>query len=89
MQTANMVRFRVMAFNATFKNILVISCRLDLLVEETRVPGENHPICRNMWRWYIDEDDYSVVMIGQFCDDMLWFVTVMLVVVINERLTVK
>jgi len=56
-----------MAFNATFKNILVISCRLDLLVEETRVPGENHTICRNMWRWYIDKDDYSVVMIGQLC----------------------
>jgi hypothetical protein len=42
MQPANMVRVRVMASNATFKNILVISWRLDLLVEETRVPGENH-----------------------------------------------
>jgi hypothetical protein len=28
-------------------------------------------------------------MIGQLCDHMLWFVAVRLVVVINERLTVK
>ena len=31
-----------MVFNATFNNILVISCRSVLLVEETRVPEENH-----------------------------------------------
>jgi hypothetical protein len=30
-----------MMFNATFNNILVISWRSVLLVEETRVPGEN------------------------------------------------
>jgi len=29
-------------FNATFNNILVISWRSVLLVEETRVPEENH-----------------------------------------------
>jgi hypothetical protein len=32
----------VMVFNATFYNISVISWQSDLLVEETRVPGENH-----------------------------------------------
>jgi hypothetical protein len=32
-------RVRVMVFNATFKNISVISCRNVFLVEET---GENH-----------------------------------------------
>jgi len=32
-----------MVFNATFNNISVTSCRSVLLVEETRVPGENHP----------------------------------------------
>jgi len=32
-----------MVFNATFNNILVISWRPVLLVEETGVPGENHP----------------------------------------------
>jgi hypothetical protein len=37
------VRVWVMVFNATFNNISVISWRLVLLVEETRVPGENHP----------------------------------------------
>ena len=31
-----------MAFNATINNILVISWRLALLVEETGVSGENH-----------------------------------------------
>ena len=31
-----------MVFNATFKNISVLSWRLDLLVKETGVPGENH-----------------------------------------------
>jgi hypothetical protein len=32
-----------MVFNATFNNISVISWTSVLLVEETRVPGENHP----------------------------------------------
>ena len=31
-----------MVFNATFKNISVISWQLVLLVEETGEPGENH-----------------------------------------------
>jgi hypothetical protein len=33
---------RVMVFNATFNNISVISWWSVLLMEETRVPGENH-----------------------------------------------
>jgi len=32
-----------MVFNATFKNILAISWLSVLLMEETGVPGENHP----------------------------------------------
>jgi hypothetical protein len=32
-----------MVFNATFNNISVMSWRSVLLVEETGVPGENHP----------------------------------------------
>ena len=35
-------RVRIMVFNATFKSISVISWWLVLLVEETRVPTENH-----------------------------------------------
>ena len=31
-----------MMLNATFNNISFISWRSDLLVEEARVPGENH-----------------------------------------------
>jgi len=34
--------FRFIVFNATFNNISFISWQLVLLVEETRVPGENH-----------------------------------------------
>jgi hypothetical protein len=37
-----MVKVRVMEVNATFYNISVISWQSVLLVEETRVPGENH-----------------------------------------------
>jgi hypothetical protein len=33
---------KVMVLNATFNDILVISWRSVLLVEETRVPGEYH-----------------------------------------------
>ena len=35
-------RFDFMVFNATFNNISVKSCWSVLLVEETRVPGDNH-----------------------------------------------
>ena len=35
-------RLRIVVFNATFNNISVISCRSIVLMEETRVPGENH-----------------------------------------------
>jgi hypothetical protein len=31
-----------MVFNATFNNISVILCPSALMVEDTRVPGENH-----------------------------------------------
>ena len=34
--------YGVIMFNTTFNNISDISWRSDLLVEETRVPGENH-----------------------------------------------
>jgi hypothetical protein len=37
-----LVWFDFMVFNATFNNISVISWRSVLLVEEIRVPGENH-----------------------------------------------
>ena len=36
-----LIRVRVMVFNATFKNISVTSWRSAVVVEETRVPGEN------------------------------------------------
>jgi hypothetical protein len=36
--------FRIMVFNAIFNNISVILWQSVLLVEETRVPGENHQV---------------------------------------------
>ena len=43
---------RVMVFNATFNNISVISWQSALLVEETRVPGENHrPVASHWQTW--------------------------------------
>jgi len=37
-------------FNATFNNSSVILWRLVLLVEETRVPGENHWSAASHWQ---------------------------------------
>jgi hypothetical protein len=39
-----------MVFNATFNNILDISWRSVLLVEETGVPGENHRPAASHWQ---------------------------------------
>jgi len=39
-----------MEFNATFNNISVIAYRSILLVEETRVPGENHRPVASHWQ---------------------------------------
>jgi hypothetical protein len=38
-----------MVFNATFNNTWVISWWSALLVEETGVPGENHPPVASQW----------------------------------------
>jgi len=40
----------VMVFNATFNNILVISWRSVLFVEETSVPGENYRPASSHWQ---------------------------------------
>ena len=39
-----------MVFNATFNNISVISWWSVLLVEDTRVPGENHRHITSHWQ---------------------------------------
>ena len=39
-----------MVFNATFNNISALSWRSGLLVEETRVPGENHLPVASHWQ---------------------------------------
>ena len=41
---------RVMVLNATFSNISIISWLSVLLVEETRVPGENHRLAASSWQ---------------------------------------
>jgi uncharacterized DUF497 family protein len=47
---AEWYRVMVMVFNATFNNISVISWRSVLLVEEIRVPGENHWPAAGDWQ---------------------------------------
>ena len=37
-------------FNVTFNNISAMSWRSILLVEEAKVPGENHPAVTNHWQ---------------------------------------
>ena len=44
------VWLRVMVFNATFNNISAISWQSILLVEETRVSGENHRSVASLWQ---------------------------------------
>ena len=46
-----------MVFNATFNNILVISWRSVVLVEETGVPGDNHGPAASQWQTF----SYNVV----------------------------
>jgi hypothetical protein len=41
--------FRIMVFNAIFNNISVILWQSVLLVEETRVPGENHQVTDKLY----------------------------------------
>jgi hypothetical protein len=43
-------RVKVMVFNTTFHNISAISCWSALLVEESRVPRENHGPAANDWQ---------------------------------------
>ena len=45
--TTEGVRVMVGVFNATSNNISVLSWRSVLLVEETELPGENHPHAAN------------------------------------------
>ena len=46
MSNSYKVIVRIMVFNVTFNNISVISWRSVVLMEEARVPGENHvPTC--------------------------------------------
>ena len=44
----NMVWF--MVFNATFSNISAMSCHSVLLMEDTRVPRENHRPVASLWQ---------------------------------------
>jgi hypothetical protein len=44
------LRVRAMVFNTTFNNISLISWQSVLLVEETRVPGENHQPVASHWQ---------------------------------------
>jgi hypothetical protein len=49
-QSLSLMFVCLMVFNATFKNISVISWRSVLLVEETEGPGENHRPVASHWQ---------------------------------------
>ena len=48
------VRVKITIINATFSNISVMSWWLVLLVERTRVPGENHRPVASQWQTVSD-----------------------------------
>jgi len=49
----------VMVFNATFNNISLISWRSVLLVDETRIPGENHRPVASHWQTLSHNVEYT------------------------------
>ena len=46
----SMMRVRIIVFNATFNNISAVYWRSVLLVEETRIPRENHRPVASYWQ---------------------------------------
>jgi hypothetical protein len=54
------VRVRVRRFNATFNTILVLSWRIDLLVGETGVSGENHDLSQVTDKLYHKDEICSI-----------------------------
>ena len=64
-------------FKATFNNISVLSWRSVLLVEETRVPGENHWPVSSPWQTLSHNDVSSTacmceIRTHKFSDDRYW-----------------
>jgi hypothetical protein len=65
--------FFFMVFNTTFNNISVISWRSVLLVEETGVPGENHPPVASHWQTFLNRlYDITCHGLGQFRLNKPW-----------------
>ena len=50
-----------MVFNATLNNISIISWQSVLLVEETRVPGENHQPAASHRHWDLKTRDTALL----------------------------
>ena len=61
----------LVVFNATFSNISVISWRTVILVEETRVPGENHRHVASHWQTLSDNVVSSNARIGRGSNSQL------------------
>jgi hypothetical protein len=59
------VKLRFMVFNATFKNISVIWWLSVLLVEETRVPGENHRPVESHRQTLLHYTVSSIALLGE------------------------
>jgi hypothetical protein len=74
------IQVRVMAFNASFNNISVISWRSVLLVKETEIPGENlRPVasrCQTLSQNVVSStprhervSSHNLVVMGTDCTD--------------------
>ena len=50
MDVFSMIRVSIIVFNATFNNISAVYWRSVLLVEETRIPRENHRPVASHWQ---------------------------------------
>ena len=66
------------AFNATFNNILVLSWRSVVLVDETGVPGENHRPAASHWYTLshnvtLSKPGLSEIRTDNRSGDKLWF----------------
>ena len=79
---------RVRVFTDTFNNILIISWRSVLLVEETGVPGENHRPAASHWQTLkITECSFKYISHEQDSNSQLqWWQALIAQVVVNPTI---
>jgi hypothetical protein len=79
----------LMVFNTTFNNISAISWQSVLLVEESRVPRENHLPARPLWLWSYGSWIYNYLWNQCLSPLMLWIRTPLRLGVLDTTLCDK